>query len=242
MRYALIMILPLLGVVIAGPSKAAPQSQAGAALTGSVRSAKEGLMEGVLVSAKRNGSTITTTVVTNAQGVYSFPSERLQPGQYNVSIRAVGYVMDGPASKASVQVNAGTAAQLNLNLRDSNILELALQLTDPEWLNSFPLTAEQKYELRTAAAATRFRELHFSTYNKDQLAWVMKRMVYSAGSSPMTFQLPGEQSATWGRTEWGMPTANQKKQAEAVAAINLSEGTWKYELKKLPRPREKKLR
>ena len=59
-------------------------------------------MEGVLVSARRNGSTITTTVVTNAQGVYGFPRARLEPGQYNVSIRAVGYVLDAPASKAPV--------------------------------------------------------------------------------------------------------------------------------------------
>ena len=78
-----------------------------------------------------------------------------------------------------------------------------------------------------------------STYNKDQLAWVMKRMVYSAGSSPMTFQLPAGQTATWGRAEWGEPTAAHKRQAEIVAAINLSEGMWKYELKKSPRPKGK---
>jgi virginiamycin B lyase len=78
-----------------------------------------------------------------------------------------------------------------------------------------------------------------STYNADQLAWVMKRMVYSAGSTPMTYQLPPEQTANWGRAEWGEPSANQHKQAEAVAGINLSNGTWKYDLKTLPRPKGK---
>ena len=60
------------------------------ALTGQVSSQEEALMEGVLVSAKRESSTVTTTVVTNAQGRYSFPSARLEPGRYALSIRAVG--------------------------------------------------------------------------------------------------------------------------------------------------------
>ena len=51
------------------------------ALTGQVSSQEEGRMEGVLVSAKREGSTITTTVVSDAQGRYSFPSSKLEPGR-----------------------------------------------------------------------------------------------------------------------------------------------------------------
>ena len=50
------------------------------ALTGLVSSADEGPMEGVLVSAKKDGSTITITVVTDAEGRYSFPADRLAPG------------------------------------------------------------------------------------------------------------------------------------------------------------------
>jgi streptogramin lyase len=196
-------------------------------------------MEGVLVSAKRSGSTITTTVVTNAQGIYSFPRARLEPGQYNVSIRAVGYVLDAPASKAQVAVTAASTAQLNMNLRESNALELALQLTDPEWLASFPISEEAKFELRDCSRCHTLQRVAMSSYNKDQLAWVMKRMLYSAGSTPMTFQLPPDQTATWGRAEWGEPSAAHKRQAEIVASINLSEGVWKYELKKLPRPKGK---
>ena len=40
---------------------------ADAALTGQVTSAEEGAMEGVVVSAKRDGSTITISVVTDAK-------------------------------------------------------------------------------------------------------------------------------------------------------------------------------
>ena len=135
-------------------------------------------MEGVLVSARRSGSPITTTVVTNAQGVYAFPQSRLEPGQYDVTIRAVGYVLDAPAPRTSVNVVAGSAAQANLNLHESNPLELALQLTDPEWLASFPLTDQEKFELRDCSRCHTLQRVAMSTYNKDQLAWVMKRMLY----------------------------------------------------------------
>jgi virginiamycin B lyase len=237
---SVMIVVVLLGLtLLRGPMEAQQITPATVAVSGTVRSAKEGLMEGVLVSAKRTGSTITTTVVTNAQGAYSFPRARLEPGQYNVSIRATGYVLDAPASRAPITVAAGNAAQLNLNLRESNVLELALQLTDPEWLSSFPLTDEAKFELRDCSRCHTLHKVAMSTYNKDQLAWVMKRMVYSAGSSPMTFQLPPDQTATWGRAEWGEPSATHKRQADIVASINLSEGMWKYELKKLPRPKGK---
>jgi len=69
-----------------------------AALTGVVSSEQERRMEGVMVSAKRAGSTVTLTVATDAQGRYAFPRNRLDPGTYSIGIRAVGYELDGPAS------------------------------------------------------------------------------------------------------------------------------------------------
>src|ERR1700680_5320232 len=66
------------------------------ALTGQVTSVQEGPMEGVLVSARRDGSTITVSVVSDAQGRYTFPQERLAPGRYSLQIRAVGYDLDDP--------------------------------------------------------------------------------------------------------------------------------------------------
>jgi hypothetical protein len=55
------------------------------ALTGTVASAEEGAMEGVLVSVKRTGSTLTTTVVTDKEGRFRFPRTRLEAGSYAVS-------------------------------------------------------------------------------------------------------------------------------------------------------------
>jgi hypothetical protein len=53
----------------------------GQALTGLVRSAEEGPMEGVLVSVQRVNTPVTVTVVTDASGRYSFPRTRLEPGR-----------------------------------------------------------------------------------------------------------------------------------------------------------------
>ena len=68
--------------------------QAMAQLTGQVTSAEEGAMEGVVVSAKKDGSNITTSVITNAQGRYSIPAARVEPGQYSIDIRATGFELD----------------------------------------------------------------------------------------------------------------------------------------------------
>src|SRR5580700_2490332 len=89
-------------------------AQAAAALSGQISSAKEGAMEGVVVSAKKAGGTVTVSVVTDAKGHYSFPASRLDPGKYAVTIRAIGYELDGPKS---ADVAAGTAATTDLTLR-----------------------------------------------------------------------------------------------------------------------------
>ena len=89
----------ILGLLLAfTPFHTAPVQAQDFALAGQVSSAEEGPMEGVLVSAKKAGSTITVTVVTDAQGPYSFPRARLEPGNYALRIRAVGYDLERPVS------------------------------------------------------------------------------------------------------------------------------------------------
>jgi hypothetical protein len=48
------------------------QARAAAALTGQVSSAEEGAMEGVVVSARKDGSTISISVVTGRAGPLCF--------------------------------------------------------------------------------------------------------------------------------------------------------------------------
>ena len=64
------------------------QGQPPAALTGQITSEAEGAMEGVVVSAKKAGSTVTVSVVSDAQGHYGFPANRLGAGKYSIKIRA----------------------------------------------------------------------------------------------------------------------------------------------------------
>ena len=65
-------VVALLAALAVAGAQALPaiaaETSADAALTGVVTSAEEGAMEGVLVSAKKNGTNITITVVTDAQG------------------------------------------------------------------------------------------------------------------------------------------------------------------------------
>src|SRR3954471_7815415 len=69
-------------------------------LSGTVSSAEEGRMEGVVVSAQKAGSPITISVVSDAHGTYRFPVEKLGPGRYAIRIRAIGYDLKGPAEVA----------------------------------------------------------------------------------------------------------------------------------------------
>src|SRR5258706_15867325 len=99
------------------------------ALTGRVTSSQEGAMEGVLVSEQQAGSPISVTVVTNQAGRYSFPADRLTPGNYALRIRAIGYELDGPAAAADVAAKGTVTADLALRKVD----DIASQLTSTEW-------------------------------------------------------------------------------------------------------------
>src|SRR5205823_1954167 len=74
------------------------QAQTPSALVGQVASVQDGSMEGVVVSAKKDGSTISVSVVTNAQGHFAFPASRLEPGHYTLKARAADYELDAAAA------------------------------------------------------------------------------------------------------------------------------------------------
>ncbi len=104
MRRCSSWLAAILALAVAFPH--ALHAQSAAALSGQVTSAEEGAMEGVLVSAKKAGSTITITVVSDAQGHYSFPASKLDAGSYALAIRAIGYELDSPKT---AELAAGSA-------------------------------------------------------------------------------------------------------------------------------------
>src|SRR6185369_12393952 len=87
------------------PARLHAQVQMPLALSGQVTSTEEGPMEGVVVSAKKDGSTISVSVVTNAAGRFAFSVARLEPGHYALKARAAGYELDGTVSpKAAADI------------------------------------------------------------------------------------------------------------------------------------------
>ena len=203
-------------------------------LTGQVGSAEEPRMEGVLVSAKSEGSTITVTVVTDAQGRYSFPASKLPAGRYALAIRAVGYELDAPKN---AEVAADKTSQADLKLKKT--ADLAAQLSNGEWLMSMPGTDEQKQGFLSCTSCHTVERIVRSRYTAEQMVDVIKRMrTYAQGSTPLRPQVrPGVRE----------PSANQltqiKKFGEYVSTVNLSKpDKWSYALKALPRPKGKATR
>lgn len=207
----------------------------GAALTGQVSSAEEGAMEGVLVSAKRAGSTVTITVVSDQQGRYQFPAAKLAPGQYSLRIRAVGYDLDGPKA---VDVAPEKATTADIKLRKTK--NLSAQLTNAEWIASIPGTDDQKKFLLSCNSCHSLQPIVKSTHDADEFVQVFQRMSgYYPGSTPLQPQrLVGD-----ARREGMLRGANVKASAEWLASVNLSSSpTWEYSLKTLPRPKGKATR
>ena len=199
------------------------------ALMGQVSSEKEGPMEGVLVGAKKDGSTITINVVSDDQGRYSFPISKLGPGHYALKIRAVGYELDGPRI---IDVASGTATTANIKLRPTK--NLASQLTNAEWAESAPGTDKQKRFLLDCTNCHTLERVMRSTHSADEFVQVIQRMgLYSPGSTPTHPQpLVGGVQRDPAR---GGPV---QVSAEWLASVNLSSSeTWSYPFKTLPRPK-----
>jgi len=203
-------------------------AQAPAALAGQVSSAKEGAMEGVVVSAKKAGGTITLSVVSDAKGQYSFPASRLEPGQYALAIRAIGYELDGPKA---TDVAAGQTATADIALKPTH--NLSRQLTNAEWMMSMQGSDEQKAFLLNCNGCHTIERIVKSVHNPDEFLQIFQRMGgYYPGSTPQKPQrLVGD-----ALREVGRGGDNARKNAEYLATINLSQQeTWSYPLKTLPR-------
>src|SRR3989441_8856196 len=205
----------------------AVRAEGQAVLTGIVSSEAEGKMEGVVVTARRPGSIVQVSVTTDEKGRYSFPRDRLQPGQYTLSIRAVGYDIDSPATATVADEDAATA---DMKLKKTR--NLAGQLTNAEWMMSIPGTEEQKAGLLNCVGCHTLERVMRSTHDSDEWTHVISRMLgYGAVSQPIKPQRMLD------RARAGTPE-QYRKLADYLATINLSAvDQWPYELKTLPRPK-----
>lgn len=114
----------------AAPSAAVPP---GAPLTGAVHATTGEPLAGVAVSARADGSTITTTVFTDPAGNWVLTA--LAPGRYGIMAQAVGY----EPVRASGTVGAAPSPRVSLRLaRLERPDDIYPQLSSAEWLDSLP--------------------------------------------------------------------------------------------------------
>jgi virginiamycin B lyase len=209
------------------PAPSPNLAQTAAALSGQVSSARERLMEGVIVSARKDGSAITVSVISDDKGRFSFPAARLDPGHYAISIRAVGYDLDGPHE---VWVGAGRDNKLDLKLKPTQ--NLSAQLTNAEWLMSMPGTDAQKRLVLDCNSCHTLERIVRSTHDAEEFKQVFLRMAsYYPGSTPLKPQrLVGDAVRRLISAE------EAPKAAEWLASLNLSgHDTWNFPLQTLPR-------
>jgi streptogramin lyase len=203
-------------------------------LSGQVSSAEEGLMEGVLVSAKKEGSTVTTTVVSNDKGQFSFPAGKLEPGKYTLTTRAVGYTLVGP--KTVDVTAAGATAEIKLG----KVRNIVPQLSNGEWLFSIPGSDQFKASfLLDCQGCHTLQRVFTAVHDAEEWKQVFTRMGrYAPESTPAHPQL----IVTGGlRSERPRVPANMMQQAaEYLEKVSLSNpDRQEYDFKTLPRPKGK---
>ena len=219
--------------VVASPILSADPAvaQNPAALTGTVSSTQEGKMEGVVVSAKRPGSTMMVSVSTNAKGEYSFPADRLTPGTYDITMRAVGYTL----KPTTASVKTGGATKLDLQLGKATDEALALQLTNSEWMLSAPGTPAQKIAFLRCLDCHGLQRPMWSHDGPAEMAQTVHRMsAHSANASPNFPFFHQNASEILSRP----PSKAEAELGAYIASINLSSGeTWPFKLQTQPRPK-----
>jgi len=215
------------------PLRVRLDAQPSLAIRGRVSSADEPAMEGVIVTAKKADATIATSVVTNARGEFQFPATRLEAGTYSLRIRAVGYDL---SSTSTVAVESGKTAVADLTLDKTTTL--TSQLTNAEWLASFPGTDAQKAEVRGCAHC---HSLEFITRSRHTAAEFVKVVERMSGYPPLAFPLMPQRTPSprigGGEVSRERQLQNWQRLADYLATLNLSGGNGlTYALKTEPRP------
>ena len=197
-------------------------------LSGKIASDREGPMEGVLVSAKKQGSTITVTVVSDAKGEYAFPASRLEPGAYRLTVRASGYALDGAGA---VELAAGKPTTADIKLKLAAV-EFE-QLTNAEMLASAPGPHELKRNLLGCTDCHSLHRVFGSKHTREDFLKVFERMgTYYPGASDLQ---PQKLVGTHRRPSVNPALADGF--AGYLEALNLSGSpTHRFEFTLTPRP------
>src|SRR5262249_16686822 len=158
------------------------------------------------------------SVISDAQGNYSFPANRLSAGKYGVKIRAIGYDLAAPAS---IDVADEQTATLDLKLRKTR--NLPAQMSNAEWMMSLPGTDDQKAFRLACVSCHTLERIVRSDHNAEEWAQVIVRM---RGYGPVSQPIKPQRMLDAARA--GSPE-QYRKAAAYLATINLSEvSQWEY--------------
>ena len=239
-RLGLLAVIACFALLLFHPPSLVAQRDNAVALTGQVTSAEEGPMEGVLVSARRAGSTVTTTVVSDRQGRYQFPRARLEPGDYTLRIRAIGYELE---RAVTVPVREQHAATADLKLRKASDLAVAA--------DERRMAREHARHRRAEGVGARLRALPHAGAGDTIAARCERSSSRSSNGWPATrrssFPLMPQKTPAprigGGAVQAERQQEARRRQAEYLSSINLSAGPqWSYGFKTLPRPTGKATR
>jgi virginiamycin B lyase len=230
MKHLLLSTAASLAVALTTSGLGAVAAQAAPGLSGQI-TGPEGPMEGVLVTAKKNGSTVAYTVVSDTQGHYGFPAGKIDGGEYTLHIRATGFDLDGASRDGALKANVDAQNATTADLKLTKTRNLPSQLVNAEWMMSMPGTDDQKAQLLNCVGCHTLERIVRSTHDADEFTQVVYRMAnYAQVSQPIKPQKRMD-------PEWAPKPESFRKFAEFLASINLSGGDrWEYALKTLPRP------
>jgi virginiamycin B lyase len=206
----IVLAAALLAALVHGASARLEAQSGSTALTGSVSAPDEPTMEGVIVTARAEGATFSVTVVSNAQGKYTFPRSHVAPGKYAVTVRATGYEIAAPGT---VDVTAGTTATLDLKL--AKTADITKQLTSREWAESLPPSPwvdRTVYNIESCVYCHSLERIVKSKHTPEQWVPVITRM--------LRYYPDGTASAGTGRGRTMM------KEPEGQEAANKSPNWW----------------
>ncbi len=114
-------------------------AQADALLSGAIRTKDGAAMAGVTVSAKMDGSPITTTVFTDQTGRYYFPD--MPDGKYRVWAQAIAY----DTGKSDVALNGAKVQDFTLH----SFADFVRQLPGDEFLAALPEATADDARMKT---------------------------------------------------------------------------------------------
>ena len=260
----LAMVTTVVALALWGARAIDLDAQSSEALTGFVSSQEEGAMEGVLVTARGEGSNHTVTVVSSAQGRYSFPRTHLDAGTYAITTRASGY---DPADPGPVEVVASTTRSQNLTLRSAS--DPLAGASSVEIVNSMPGTKDQKdrlvYTALSCAYCHTFKRTVRSRHAPAEWPNVIRRMqhYYPDGTAHSDDSRAGRQIEAAYGDSFGLPRDSPRPErvvekpeeapwgrfqgndlGEYLSTVNMSGGRTElpFDMEYMPRPTGKATR